>query len=400
MTLKDLPLKGSIPDDQLGIIENAGLLVRGDHVIDVGGYAQLLDKADDLNAEKVHIDHEAVCLPSYIDAHTHICFAGSRARDYAMRNAGASYLDIARAGGGIWDTVQNTRKADEAQLLEGILHRIDRLNRQGVTTIEIKSGYGLSIEDELKMLNAIKKASSEVATDLMATCLAAHIKPKDFEGNHRAYLEHMAEDLLPKIKEQALASRVDIFIEEEAFSKDISRDYLKKAMALGFDITIHADQFHTGGSALAVELGARSADHLEASTDKEIKLLAHSDVVAMALPGASIGLGCAFTPARKLLDSGACLAIATDWNPGSAPMGNLMVQACVLATYEKLSNAEVLSALTFRAAHALGLNDRGRLEINKLADFNIYYQKHYNEIFYHQGMIQPDQVWKSGQRIL
>ena len=168
---------------------------------------------------------------------------------------------------------------------------------------------------------------------------------------------------------------------------------------MGFQLTIHADQFSTGGSEVAVALGALSADHLEASTDKEIKLLSESAVISMALPGASLGLGCGFTPARKILDAGGSLAIASDHNPGSAPMGDLLTQACILGAFEKLSNAEVLAGITFRAAAALDLQDRGMLKQGCLADFSIFFTPHFSEILYHQGSLKPNRVWKNGKQV-
>ena len=176
--------------------------------------------------------------------------------------------------------------------------------------------------------------------------------------------------------------------------------YFSKAKELGFEITIHADQFTTGGSQVAVEVGAISADHLEASTDKEIALLANSETVPVVLPGASLGLGMSFAPARKILDAGGSLVIATDFNPGSAPMGQLVAEASILAAYEKLSNAEVLAAITCRAANALGLTDRGVLQKNKIADWVFYDADDYREITYQQGRLQPAQVWKRGARVL
>ncbi|MEL6720755.1 MAG: amidohydrolase family protein, partial [Bacteroidota bacterium] len=263
-------------------------------------------------------------------------------------------------------------------------------------TIEVKSGYGLSVDEEHKMLKAIQLANEETIVDLIPTCLAAHIFPKDFDGKITDYLQEISEKLFPKILTEKLCNRVDAFIEEEAFSRSIIRPYFEKAKQLGFDLTVHADQFHTSGSEVAIEFGAVSADHLEASTDKEIALLAKSEVIPVALPGASIGLGCDFTPARKLLDAGTSLAIASDWNPGSAPMGNLLTQAAILGTFQKLSNAEVLAGMTFRAAAALKLKDRGRLQQGKLADIVAFPTEHFNEILYHQGQLKPSRVWKAG----
>jgi imidazolonepropionase len=206
-------------------------------------------------------------------------------------------------------------------------------------------------------------------------------------------------ELLPVVKENRLAGRVDIYVDVEAFNRDVARYFLTEAKEMGFKLTVHADQFTPGGVSLAVELGALSADHLEASTEKDIKLIANSHVIPVVLPGASIGLGSAFAPARRLLDAGASLAIASDWNPGSAPMGNLLMQAALLGVYEKLTMAETLSAITFRAAMALGLNDRGALVPGMLADLIAFPCSDYREILYNQGGMMPVAVWKEGGRV-
>ena len=228
--------------------------------------------------------------------------------------------------------------------------------------------------------------------------MAAHIKPKDW-NQQVDYLEEITSTLFPILKSENLAHRIDAFVEDSAFSEEEITPYFQKAKEMGFNITVHADQFTTGGSKVAVDFGAVSADHLEASTDKEIQLLAQSNTIATALPGASIGLGCDFTPARKLLDAGAALAIASDHNPGSAPMGDLLTQASILGTFEKLSNTEVLAGITFRAAAALRLSDRGRLEENTLADFIVFPTDNYQEITYHQGQLKPSEVWKNGKQV-
>lgn len=416
LPLADLPQRGAIADEQLTLIEEAGLLLVNDRIEAVGPYQDLLDRYGNSSLTRWRPEGDAVLLPGFIDCHTHICFAGSRARDFALRNAGSSYLEIAKAGGGIWDTVQATRATSEARLTELTRERALRHLRAGITTIEVKSGYGLSLEAELKQLRAIKHARSADGPDLIPTCLAAHVKPRDFTGTHAQYLERLLEFVLPQVKTssggfdprempgartrdvvEGLAQRVDIFIEEEAFTPELSQAYLLKAKALGFELTVHADQFHPGGSQVAVAVGALSADHLEASTDQEVALLAKSDTVAVALPGASLGLGVAFTPARRLLDAGAALAIATDWNPGSGPMGDLITQASILATYEKLSTAEVLAGMTYRAAAALGLTDRGRLLPGQLADFCLFPTNDYREILYQQGQLRPSAVWRNGR---
>ncbi len=399
VTMTGMPLKGPLADEQLPVLKQGGVLLEDEKIHSVGKYADLLGTANKVKAQMVELERPTVCLPGWIDAHTHICFHGSRAKDYALRNAGASYQQIAREGGGIWDTVRHTRQASEHDLGEGILLRTQALLKNGITTVEVKSGYGLTLEEELKMLRAIKAADRQAAQDLVSTCLAAHILPKDYDGDHAAYLAEMAWELLPRAKSEALTNRVDAFVEEGAFSESIIAPYFQKARSMGFQLTVHADQFTTGGTAVAVDHHAVSADHLEASTAKEITLLSQSEVIAVALPGASIGLGCGFAPARKLLDAGCALAIASDWNPGSAPMGDLLVQASVLATFEKLTNAEVLAGISFRAAAALGLQDRGHLSPGALGDLNLYATDHFREISYHQGMLKPYQVWKRGEKV-
>lgn len=395
LPLSGLPLKGALKDGQLQIISDGGLLVSNGKIHKVGRFEDLRQEADKIEV----IQGKAVCLPGIIDAHTHICFGGSRANDYAMRNAGKTYLEIAKAGGGIWDTVTKTRKAAEEELTLGITQRCKAHLKNGVTTLEIKSGYGLSVDEELKMLRTIKKASELVTQDIVPTCLAAHMKPKDWGNSPIAYLGEISNNLFPLLKSEGLTNRIDAFIEESAFSKEDIGPYFKEAKQMGFDITVHADQFSTGGSQVAVDFGAISADHLEASKEREIALLANSNTISVALPGASIGLGCDFTPARKILDQGGALAIASDHNPGSAPMGNLLAQACILGTFEKLSNAEVLAGITFRAAKALNLDDRGSLENGKIADFIVFPTNNYQEITYHQGQLKPCMVYKDGKQI-
>lgn len=399
LTMSGLPLKGALQDGQLEIIPEAGILIKNDKIHQIGNYWDLYPEAQSIGAELVTLKGDFVAFPGLIDCHTHICFAGSRAQDYAMRNAGKSYLEIAKAGGGIWDTVTQTRKADPEILAQLTVNRANRHLKDGITTIEVKSGYGLSVAEELKMLRAIKQAGENTYADLIPTCLAAHIPPRDFQGTQRDYLKIIAEELFPIMKTEGLAHRIDAFIEDTAFSSEDIQAYFQKAKEMGFDITVHADQFHAGGSKLAVEFRAISADHLEASGDKEIEFLAASDTIAVALPGASMGLGVAYTPARKLLDAGASLAIASDWNPGSAPMGDLLMQASVLGTFEKLSNAEVLAGITYRAAAALGLNDRGQLEPGMLADFILFPTDDYREITYQQGRFKPFKVYKKGVEI-
>jgi imidazolonepropionase len=394
LTMNGLPIRGALSDNQLEVIPNGGILISDRKILAVGNFNQLKDSYKPSEVEQLNTSY--VALPGLIDAHTHICWAGSRANDFALRLSEKSYLEIADQGGGIWDTVQKTRVASLEELAISTAFRANQMLKQGVTTIEVKSGYGLSVDQELKILEAIKKANDETSAELIPTCLAAHILPKDFPGSETDYLEYILQKLLPKVLEKKLSKRVDIFVDKGAFSISAARDYLLKAKAMGFELAIHGDQFSTGVASLATEVGALSIDHLEAADEMEITILSKGSTIPVALPGASIGLGEPFAPARKMLDAGTSLAIASDWNPGSAPMGNLLVEAAILGTKEKLTMTEIWVALTFRAADALNLTNRGVLKSGNLADIIAFKTDNYKEILYHQGQLQPQRVWKNG----
>ncbi len=397
LPMSGLPLRGALRDNQLQVLEHAGIVVTGGRIREIGKFNDLHGRVKSSSMDLQLIEGEQTALPGFIDAHTHICYSGSRAADYALRNAGKTYLEIAAAGGGIWDTVGRTRESSMGELAAGIVERATRHLGEGVTTIEVKSGYGLSIKEEIKMLHAIRDAGMQLDADLVPTCLAAHIVPRDFSGSAAEYLRLLSTMLLPRLKEEDLCRRVDAFVETSAFSPADIAPYFSEAKRLGFDITVHADQFTPGGSVVAIDFDAISADHLEASTGVEIERLAKSRVIATALPGASIGLGCNFAPARALLDAGAALAIASDWNPGSGPMGQLLAQAAILGAFEKLTNAEVLAGITVRAAAALRLPDRGSVEAGKLADLAVFRTGDYREVLYQQGSLRPESVWKEGR---
>ncbi|MEO9869983.1 imidazolonepropionase [Ekhidna sp.] len=394
ITLASTSEKGALGDSKLDILKNGGVIIDGENILQVDDFDRLKSEADEL----IRVEGDHVLMPGLIDCHTHLVWGGTRARDYTLRMSGESYELILEQGGGIFDSVTKTRGASFEELKEGLMRRANRHLKDGVTTIEVKSGYGLDLENEIKILEVIKNSKLDVKADLISTCLAAHVCPKEFDDKQE-FLRYLESELLPQLLAKDLTRRVDIFVEPSAFPMEIAKEYMLAAKNLGFDLTVHADQFHTGGSKIAVELGAKSADHLEASTDNEVELLAKSETVAVALPGASLGLGMNFTPARKLLDAGASLAISTDWNPGSGPMGDLLVQASILGIYEKLSTAEILSGITFRAAKALGLNDRGRIAEGMIADMIAFPIGDYQEILYNQGKLKPDMVWKNGNLV-
>lgn len=390
ITMSNVPDKG--PIEKIDILKDSGIVINGGNIVSIGLFSSLQKKHQ--NIYKIDDDH--VLLPGLIDCHTHICFAGSRVNDYAQRVEGKTYQEILKNGGGIHDTVDKTRNENLENLQLSLTKRANRHLSEGVTTCEVKSGYGLSIEAELKMLKAIKNVNKNLSIDLIPTCLAAHICPKEF-CNSKLYLEHIIKYLFPILKSERLTNRIDIFAEDGAFDTKLSTWYLQEAKNAGFELTLHADQFSSGSSKIAVELEAISADHLESSTDIDIKRLADSDVVCTVLPGASLGLGMHYSPTRKLLDSGCCVAIATDWNPGSAPMGDLLIQAALLGASEKLSIGECIAGITVRAAKALNLKDRGKLSNGIPADMIAFPTNNHKEIFYQQGKLKPDIIWKRGE---
>ena len=391
LTMDGLSKDGLIKDDSLEIIENGGIVVEKGCISAIGVYSTLKSS----RLEEIQIDSPAVAIPGIIDAHTHICYAGSRASDYALRVSGLSYQEIASRGGGILDTVRNTRDATEQELVQLMKPRLERLLSLGVTTCEVKSGYGLTVKDEVKMLLAIREASQQQPVDLIPTCLAAHTRPWEYASS-KEYLDYLIQDLFPILKEKNLAKRIDIFVEKGAFSAEEAKSYLVAAKKAGFSTTLHANQFSSGGVALAAELKAATAEHLEHLTLEECRQLKAAGVIPVVLPGASLGLGVPMAPARMILDSGLPLVIASDWNPGSAPMGNLLMQAAVLGASEKLNMAEVLAGITCRAAGALGLNDRGVIKVGKKGDFVLYPCKNYQEILYYQGSLHPARVFIKG----
>ena len=398
LPMTDLRARGPLSDADLPIISEGGILEQHGKIVATGKFERL--RRERPTAEVIEVEGKQTVLPGFVDCHTHICFGGNRIDDFAKRNAGVPYLEIARAGGGIKSSVRHTRAASEAELTELTRQRLTELLERGISTVEVKTGYGLDVENELKMLRAIRAAGEGSAARVVPTCLAAHVVPPEFT-DAASYCTYILSELVPTITREQLCTRFDIFVEDTAFNEEVARTYLTELKRLGFDLTVHADQFSAGGSRVAVEVGARSADHLEASGAAEIELLSRSEVVPVALPGASLGLGMAFTPARRLLDAGCSLAIASDWNPGSAPMGDLLTQAGILATYEKLTIAEVLAGISVRAATALGLTDgTGTLGRGAPADFFTYPTGDYRELVYRQGRLQPSGGWVGGVRVV
>ena len=389
--MANLPERGAISDNSLEIIDDGGVVIEDGKIIEVGDFLSL--SKNDLDVKE--ITYPCVLLPGFIDSHTHVCHYGNRSDEYAKRNSGISYQQILEEGGGIHNTMNSTSNSTDEQLTDDTLNRLKRHFQEGVLTCEVKSGYAPNLEDEVRMLRIINEIDSSNDIDLIPTCLAAHVTPKKYESSKK-YLDSIVNDLLPIIKEENLSIRVDIFIEEKAFSITEASNFLEKIKS-DFYITAHANQFTSGGLKVGVDNGAVSVDHLEVITDQEIDYLSKSDTTGVVLPGCSLGLGIPFAPARKLLDYNCKVSIASDWNPGSAPMGDLLMQASLLGSTEKLSNAEVLAGITCRAANALSLEDRGSLENGKIADMIGFKTNDFRDILYNQGKLKPSFICKRGK---
>ena len=387
----NLPERGAISDNSLEIIDDGGVVIEDGKIIEVGDFLSLSKN----NLDVREITYPCVLLPGFIDSHTHVCHYGNRSDEYAKRNSGISYQQILEEGGGIHNTMNSTSNSTDEQLTDDTLNRLKRHFQEGVLTCEVKSGYAPNLEDEVRMLRIINEIDSSNDIDLIPTCLAAHVTPKIYESSKK-YLDSIVNDLLPIIKEENLSNRVDIFIEEKAFSVTEASNFLEKIKS-DFYITAHANQFTSGGLKVGVDNGAVSVDHLEVITDQEIDYLSKSDTTGVVLPGCSLGLGIPFAPARKLLDYNCKVSIASDWNPGSAPMGDLLMQASLLGSTEKLSNAEVLAGITCRAANALSLEDRGSLENGKIADMIGFKTNDFRDILYNQGKLKPSFICKRGK---
>ena len=387
----NLPERGAISDNSLEIIDDGGVVIEDGKIIEVGDFLSL--SKNDLDVRE--ITYPCVLLPGFIDSHTHVCHYGNRSDEYAKRNSGISYQQILEEGGGIHNTMNSTSNSTDEQLTGDTLNRLKRHFQEGVLTCEVKSGYAPNLEDEVRMLRIINEIDSSNDIDLIPTCLAAHVTPKKYESSKK-YLDSIVNDLLPIIKEENLSNRVDIFIEEKAFSITEASNFLEK-IKNDFYITAHANQFTSGGLKVGVDNGAVSVDHLEVITNQEIDYLSKSDTTGVVLPGCSLGLGIPFAPARKLLDYNCKVSIASDWNPGSAPMGDLLMQASLLGSTEKLSNAEVLAGITCRAANALSLEDRGSLENGKIADMIGFKTNDFRDILYNQGKLKPSFICKRGK---
>jgi imidazolonepropionase len=366
------PKRGAAMRD-LGIIPDGAVAVCNGQIVDVGPSTLVLGRT---SAGRLIDAGGRVVMPGFVDPHTHLVWAGERADEFEMRLAGASYLEIMAAGGGINATVRQTRAASRQELLVETRPRLRRLLAHGSTTIEIKTGYGLTVEDEVKQLEAIWCLQDEFAGTVIPTFLGAHAVPPEYQDHTEDYVNLVVQEMLPAVAQRVQSEQrdmpfCDVFCEDGAFSLDQSRQVLVAAKRLGFPLKIHVDEFQPlGGTRLAIELGATSADHLVCTPADEISLLARSDTIAVALPATPFGLGdCDFTPARALIDQGAAVALATDCNPGPAWCESMPLVIALACRYLRMTPAEAITAATLNAAYAIGLGQQvGSLEPGKQAD--------------------------------
>ncbi|HEY6985120.1 MAG TPA: imidazolonepropionase, partial [Rhodanobacteraceae bacterium] len=353
-----------------GTIEHAALGYRDGFITFAGAMSALPDRPDAL-ATRVESVANAWIAPGLIDCHTHLVFGGDRAHEFELRLGGASYEDIARWGGGILSTVRATREADEDSLLAQSLPRARALVRDGVTTIEIKSGYGLDLESERRMLRVARRIGDTLGIGISTTLLAAHALPAEFKDRADAYIDEICDRILPAIAREGLADAVDAFCDRIAFTPAQTRRVFTRARELGLPVKLHADQLTDfGGAALAAEFNARSAEHLEHANEEGIHAMANAGTVAVLLPGAYYALReTKLPPIDAFRQAGVPIAIATDLNPGTSPILSLRLAMSMACTLFRLTPEEALRGTTIHAARALGFDDRGTLEAGKRADF-------------------------------
>jgi len=350
-----------------GLIRNAALVWQADEIVWVGSANEIPAEFTD---EQVIDCHGGLVVPGLIDCHTHLCFGGWRDHEFELRLAGASYQQIAQAGGGIRSTVAATRGASHGSLLRSVLHHLDGMLNLGVTTVECKSGYGLDLTNEMKQLDVYRRAAEQHSVELVATFLGAHTIPAEFLTQRSQYVELLCERMIPRIAAENLAEYCDVFVEQSAFNCDEARQILNTARRYGMKLKVHADQLSDqNAAALAAELQATSAEHLEYVSDKGIAALAHAGVVAVSLPLASLYLGERQTPSRRLMNAGVAVAVATDFNPGSSPTYHLPLAMTLACLQQTMTPQEVLMGVTHVAAKALDRQRRiGSLRTGYQAD--------------------------------
>jgi len=385
---------------ELGIVKNGGLLVSEGLVMATGDSREI-ERTAPRGTEFVDAGNRVV-LPGFVDAHTHPVFAGNRLDEFEQRARGASYEEIAASGGGIRSTVRKTRAATEEELRGQALKRAQWFLQCGTTTVEAKSGYGLSVADELKMLRVIRDLSPETPLEIIPTFLGAHAIPEEFEGNRDGYVEILINEMLPRVVEEGLAEYCDIFCERGYFDLEASRQILTVAKGRGLGLRMHVDQLtNSGGATLAADLSATTADHLEQTEEEGIAAMSRAGVQPVLLPGSVYALGKTRYPkARDMIEAGLAVVLATDFNPGSSPTPSMPMILSLAATHMRMAPGEAVTAATINAAYSLGRGGKiGSLEAGKLANFAIFNCEDYRELAYYFGFPQTHSVFVKGQRV-
>jgi imidazolonepropionase len=384
----------------LAIIANGAMLVREGRIAATGPQ---MDIEPLLDRETEIIDAGGrIVTPGFVDAHSHLVFAGNRADEFELRCSGVTYQQIAQQGGGILSTVRRTRAATENELLAIAQKHASWFLRGGTTTIEAKSGYGLSVEAELKILRVVQQTEQTTPLRCVPTFLGAHEIPEEFRGRTNAYADLVIEEMLPRVAAEKLASYCDVFCEPHIFDEEAASRILCAAKALGFGLRMHADQFScSGGARLAANLGAKTADHLEHTDEISIAALAAASVQPVLLPGSVYSIGSRhYPPARAMINAGLAVVLATDFNPGSSPMTSMPAVMSLACTQMKMIPAETLTAATINAAWSLNLAaETGSLEPGKAADFVLHEASDYREIPYFLGTQRPVMVFAHGVQV-
>lgn len=379
-----------------GLLENHSVIIEDEKIIDI------TSQDFDLSQFDLVIDcRQNVVMPGLIDSHTHLIFAGSRSDEFEARLKGVSYEEIARKGGGITRTVLATRQATKDELINLALERIDEAISTGITTIEIKSGYGLDYENEIKMLECISELKDKAKIDLVPTFLGAHTIPVEYNDNRTGYINILTNQLIPEVSKRKLAQFCDVFLEKTAFSLEETKEIFNAARKNNLKLKLHCDQFNSiGGVKLGIDFNVRSIDHLEMIVDEDIKQLSRTDIVATILPGVSYFLKIPFAPVRKLIDEGCIVALATDFNPGSCTSQNLPLMMNMAAIYNGMQLNETINSVTINAAYSLDLESKiGSLEPGKQADILILNTNDYKNLVYYFGKNFTKTVIKRGKII-
>ncbi|MGB8648053.1 MAG: imidazolonepropionase [Anaerolineae bacterium] len=403
----DAPKRGASQGD-LGIIENGAVAVRGGEIVAVGPAREVLALQE--AGTRLVDAGGCVVLPGFVDAHTHVVYAGDRASEFEMRLQGATYLDIMKAGGGIMRTVRTTRAAALDEIVSQSRARLVSMLAYGTTTAECKTGYGLDTANECKLLDAIAQLAPSQPVDLVPTFIGAHAFPAEYQGREEQYVDLVINEMLPAVKArhvEAFYRNVstpvtlfcDVFCDDGAFTLDQARRILTRAKELGYALKIHADEFaNLGGAALAAELGAVSADHLMVTRRDEMAQMARAGVIAVLLPGTTFGLGkFDFADGHAFVEAGVPVALGTDINPGTSWCGSMPMMLAIATRYEKLTPAEAIVAATLNAAYATGVGDRvGSLQPGKQADILIANVPAYIDLAYRYGTNPIRAVFKRG----